>query len=95
MQMDTNDDDDTTAQTPNGFEKNFLSSWKGWDQCGDFDLQFYDAVSSVDIGAYGKGTVFGVVTCMMSDHGGIVEFYLNISDKDPVLTRKMQINLVE
>lgn len=90
---DCEDDVEDESNVPEGFESQFLASWKGWDQCGDFDLQFYNAVTSVDVGTYGKGTTFGVVTCTLSARGGVVEFYKDINDPAPVMTKKLKITL--
>jgi hypothetical protein len=38
-----------------GFEKAFCDEWAGWDDAGDFAMQFYDAKLNVDLGPYKAG----------------------------------------
>lgn len=44
-----------------GFEKAFCDEWAGWDDGGDFAMQFYDAKINVDLGKYKAGDTVPVL----------------------------------
>lgn len=74
----------------NGLEMAFLVDYDGWDDAGEYCLQFYDAVLNQDIGEFKKGQKIDTVAIdfqksllkiYIDDRGNSIDFSIELKLK--------------
>ena len=50
-----------------GIDSFFVKGFTGWDNVGDGDCQYYNAVLAVDIGCYKAGTTVPTIAIIVND----------------------------
>ena len=80
-----------TESHENNVESSLISHSTGWDECGDYGFQFYDAELAIDIGQFKKGDK---VDCFVfSPEGSVIQILTK--EGELLLEKTVKLQIVE